>query len=59
MEFYELMQAYRHAPLAPQEGVIKAYNDVINWILAELMDMPNQGADDIAEWMERRIEGDG
>jgi hypothetical protein len=31
-EFYELMQAYRHAPLTPQTIVCKAYRDVINHI---------------------------
>ena len=34
-EFYELMQAYRSWPLSDQEGVIRAYENVINFIHSE------------------------
>ena len=33
-EFYDLMQAYRHAPFMPQEYVIEAFENVKAWIRA-------------------------
>ena len=34
-EFYELMQAYRHAPLVDQTATIGAYESVKEWLRAE------------------------
>lgn len=31
-EFYDLMQAYRHAPITDQAAVIRAYEAVKAWI---------------------------
>jgi hypothetical protein len=31
-EFYEVMQTYRHAPMAEQHKVINAFEDVKQWI---------------------------
>ena len=33
-EFYNLMQKYRHAPIADQQGVCDAYQAVIDWVAA-------------------------
>ena len=32
-EFYVLMQAYRHAPLSPQDAVIRAFEAVKEYLL--------------------------
>jgi len=33
-EFYDLMQAYRHAPLMPQDEVVEAFENIKAWIRA-------------------------
>lgn len=35
VEFFDLMQAYRMAPVSDQERVTKAFNDVKDWILGK------------------------
>ena len=31
-DFYEVMQSYRHSPMTEQHNVIKAFNEVKQWI---------------------------
>ena len=45
-EFYELMQAYRHAPVADQEAVLKAFEAVKQAI--------RDYADDRYDWPDSR-----
>ena len=35
-EFYDLMQSYRHASLLSQDGVVRAYEAVKQWLRKEV-----------------------
>jgi hypothetical protein len=43
-EFYELMQAYRHHPLTPFDGVIAAYEAVKAYVRANVFNLRGNGA---------------
>lgn len=32
-EFYEMMQAYRHAPVAPQQVVVEKFNAIKSYLV--------------------------
>lgn len=40
LEFYDLMQKYRHWPIDDQEGVVAAYEDVIRFVRAKPSSVP-------------------